>query len=141
MSGLMIIFAIMLQKIKHIASGFLILIFLFPMMYQFQHVVLLPGMHHLHNTSQCCGHDHCHSTGLPENVDTDGTVQRFETNEEQCQICEFHYAVIHTTYNQYYVFDNDHYSSQHKLLSTHPFLNFQGHSRSLRAPPCLPFFC
>ncbi len=131
----MIIFAIMLQKIKHIASGFLILIFLFPVLYQFQHVVLLPGMHHSDSTQQCCGHDHCNTAEAEENPVTGSNENNFEQDQDQCQVCEFHYAVIHYTHKQNCTFATPTFSSQHALRINHPFLTFQGYSRSLRAPP------
>ncbi|TVQ14027.1 MAG: hypothetical protein EA361_08870, partial [Bacteroidetes bacterium] len=77
----------MLQKIKHILPLLLAVLFLYPMVYQSIHV-----FEHSHET-HCCGSCSHTQDAAPVTGD-DNTQPHYVQHEEECPICNFHYAKL-----------------------------------------------
>lgn len=118
----------MLQKIKHILPLLLAALFLYPIIIQSVHV-----FEHDHQ-AHCCGS--CSSSQEPIPVSSaDDNHPHYQSQEDECSICNFHYAKLQVIASLVALVMDEH----HLWYLTHnypnPFVFFQGFIFSLRAPP------
>ena len=107
---------------RHIAIIF-ILVFFYPTIYQSNHILHFPHQHH---------HKHKH-----ERQDSHSGLAHYSKDcaEEDCPVCEFHYAVLHVDKNNPNDFSYEYIVIRNSILPDSPFIYYSGNNKLLRAPP------
>ncbi len=131
----------MLLMRKHIFAVTVACLFLYPTIYQSIHV-----FEHTHDAGCCTGcslpdqdhHDHneTHAGSIPF-----ATYDRAEDKEEDCPVCEFHYAKQQVTAPGDVSPDKQSYFLPLEGSYPEPHVLFDGFYFSLRAPPAFISFC
>ncbi len=116
----------MLQKIKHILPLLLAALFLYPLVYQSVHV-----FEH-DNETHCCGSCSHAQDASPVTGDDQ---PHFVQHEEECPICDFHYAKLQVNTTLVFASLIDSHELPESENYPKPFVLFQGFIFSLRAPP------
>lgn len=119
----------MLHKGKHILSVILACLFLYPVLYQSIHV-----FEHSHDTD-CCSH--CHGVQIEKSVQetAHATYESAPEKEDDCPVCNFHYAKLQVKQPAGFFFTNDVHHHIIELAYLKPYILFKGFIFSLRAPP------
>ncbi|MFW5706806.1 MAG: DUF2946 family protein [Bacteroidota bacterium] len=122
----------MLHKSEKLFSFALLCIFLYPLIFQSIH-----ASEHAHTAEEvhCCSHCSHSGGGSATPGDTSGSNGGYSEKQEECSICNFHYAKLQIYSSPGFFLAKEIYGVFDILSSHHPFILFQGQLIALRGPP------